>query len=100
MDSFKNFSAIDELLRNKEKLAALTKTVFEAVDTDGSGSIDIRELKVAMEYAARECGLEVPSDADVDETLSELDDDNSGTIDIKEFRELIVEALIALQQSK
>lgn len=88
---------IDELLADEAKLTEVTKAVFEAVDTDGSGSIDRRELKNAMESVAREANIKAPSDADVDEVLTGLDADNSGTIDVTEFRALIVEVLKALR---
>mmetsp|Transcript_22682 Transcript_22682/g.40830 ORF Transcript_22682/g.40830 Transcript_22682/m.40830 type:complete len:107 (+) Transcript_22682:46-366(+) len=88
---------IDELLADEAKLAEVTKAVFEAVDTDGSGSIDRRELKIAMESVALEANIAAPSDEDVNEVLLGLDADQSGTIDVHEFRALIIEVLKALR---
>mmetsp|Transcript_21268 Transcript_21268/g.39161 ORF Transcript_21268/g.39161 Transcript_21268/m.39161 type:complete len:105 (+) Transcript_21268:443-757(+) len=88
---------IDELLSDEAKLAEVTKAVFEAVDTDNSGSIDRKELKAAMESVAREANLPAPSEEDVNEVLNGLDADHSGTIDVHEFRILIVEVLKALR---
>jgi Ca2+-binding EF-hand superfamily protein len=90
-------SSIEELLADDAKLTEVTKAVFEAVDTDGSGAIDRRELKIAMESVAREAGIAAPSEADINEMLSGLDADHSGTIDVHEFKVLIVEVLKALQ---
>ena len=62
----------------------LFKRVFRAVDTDGSGTIDPKELKRAFE------ALDVPAtEKEVDRAFLLFDTDNNGTIDLDEFRDLL-----------
>merc|ERR1711907_210425 len=56
------------------------KEAFELFDTDASGNIDVRELKVAM----RALGFEVRSD-EVKKMVEDLDRDGDGTVDFDEF---------------
>ena len=50
-------------------------------DTDGSGSIDSKELKVAM----RALGFE-PKKEEIQKMISDVDDDGSGTIEYEASR--------------
>merc|ERR1711981_75078 len=56
------------------------REAFELFDTDGSGSIDAKELKVAM----RALGFE-PKKEEIRKMVSELDKDGDNTIDFDEF---------------
>ncbi len=56
------------------------REAFELFDTDGSGSIDAKELKVAM----RALGFE-PKKEEIQKLISELDSDGSGQIEWEEF---------------
>ena len=49
------------------------KEAFDLFDTDGSGSIDAKELKVAM----RALGFE-PKKEEIQKMISDVDDDGSG----------------------
>ena len=60
------------------------KEAFDLFDTDGSGSIDSKELKVAM----RALGFE-PRKDEVKRMISEMDKDGSGTIEYPEFEEMM-----------
>jgi centrin-1 len=53
-------------------------------DTDGSGTIDAKELKVAM----RALGFE-PRKEEVRKMIQDIDRDGSGTIDFPEFLEMM-----------
>merc|ERR1712080_451060 len=55
------------------------KEAFDLFDTDGSGSIDSKELKVAM----RALGFE-PRKEEIQKMISDVDDDGSGTIEYEE----------------
>jgi len=59
------------------------KEAFDLFDTDGSGSIDSKELKVAM----RALGFE-PKKEEIQKMISDVDDDGSGTIEYEEFLSL------------
>ncbi|KAK8937572.1 putative calcium-binding protein CML13 [Platanthera guangdongensis] len=56
------------------------KEAFELFDTDGSGTIDAKELNVAM----RALGFEM-NDEQINNMIAEVDKDGSGTIDFDEF---------------
>merc|ERR1711998_335331 len=56
------------------------KEAFDLFDTDGSGSIDAKELKVAM----RALGFE-PKKDEIQKMISDVDDSGDGEIDFDEF---------------
>ena len=60
------------------------KEAFDLFDTDGSGTIDAKELKVAM----RALGFE-PKKEEIKKMISDIDKDGSGTIDFSEFLEMM-----------
>lgn len=43
---------IEAILKDESQLNALVKCAFDAVDTDGSGDLDIDELHVIMKEVA------------------------------------------------
>ncbi|KAI8836863.1 hypothetical protein BC829DRAFT_365116, partial [Chytridium lagenaria] len=57
---------------------------FDLFDTDGSGTIDTKELKVAM----RALGFE-PKKDEIKRVIAEVDKTGTGTIDFNEFLELM-----------
>ncbi|KAL3674584.1 hypothetical protein V7S43_000531 [Phytophthora oleae] len=60
------------------------KEAFHLFDTDGSGSIDVRELKAAM----RALGFQVKK-AEIRQMIADIDKDESGTINLDEFIEMM-----------
>jgi centrin-1 len=60
------------------------REAFDLFDTDGSGSIDAKELKVAM----RTLGFE-PKKEEIKKMIADIDTDGSGTIDFNEFMEMM-----------
>merc|ERR1712190_691941 len=60
------------------------KEAFDLFDTDGSGEIDSKELKVAM----RALGFE-PKKEEIQKMISDVDDDGSGTIGYPEFLKMM-----------
>ncbi|KDD75499.1 hypothetical protein H632_c654p0 [Helicosporidium sp. ATCC 50920] len=61
-------------------MAVCCREAFDLFDTDGSGTIDIRELKVAM----RALGFE-PKKEEIRKLMTDLDKDGSGVMDYEEF---------------
>ena len=53
---------------------------FDAMDIDGSGGLDVFELKVIMDRVAGELGILGPTQADLESMLSEIDDDYDGVV--------------------
>merc|ERR1712182_193975 len=62
---------------------------FDLFDTDGSGSIDSKELKVAM----RALGFE-PKKEEIQKMISDVDDDGSGTIEYEEFLKMMTHKIL------
>ncbi|KAI8840898.1 centrin-1 [Chytridium lagenaria] len=60
------------------------REAFDLFDTDGSGTIDTKELKVAM----RALGFE-PKKDEIKRMIAEVDKTGTGTIDFNEFLELM-----------
>ena len=87
---------IEELLVSPERLRAVTKVLFDEVDKDKSGQIELPELRVAMHQIAYEANRPVPSEEDVIGVLQALDKDGSGSLNVEEFQVLITEVVKAL----
>ena len=64
------------------------KDAFDLFDTSGSGTIEPKELKVAL----RALGFE-PSKEDINKLVSEFDKDGSGTIDFHEFLAIMMKKM-------
>lgn len=60
------------------------KEAFDLFDTDGSGNIDQKELKVAM----RALGFE-PKREEIKKMIADVDKDGSGVIDYNEFLDMM-----------
>ena len=64
------------------------KEAFDLFDTDGSGSIDAKELKVAM----RALGFE-PKKEEIRKMIADADRDGSGVIDFNEFLDMMTQKM-------
>jgi Ca2+-binding EF-hand superfamily protein len=82
------------------KVLLVCRAMFQAVDTDGSGSIDAKELGALLTsiYEAEE--LEPPSDEKVAEMLQELDESGDGVIDFMEFCSFVIPVVVALLEDE
>lgn len=79
---------------NKDQYSneSLLLAAFKAIDTDGSGEIDIHELtEVLMDDKMKSAKEDDTGKADwLTEVLAEADGDGSGEIDFEEFKNLIM----------
>ena len=66
------------------------REAFYLFDTNGSGAIDAKELKVAM----RALGFE-PKKEEIKKMIAEIDKDGSGTIDFNEFLEMMTLKMVS-----
>jgi hypothetical protein len=64
------------------------REAFDLIDTDGSGSIDAKELNFAM----RALGFE-PKKEEIKRMIADIDTDRSGTIEFNEFATVVERAL-------
>merc|ERR1711907_399935 len=60
------------------------KAVFDVFDTDGGGSIDAKELGVAMGALGK-----TPNKHELEDMIAEVDEDKNGTIEFNEFLTLM-----------
>lgn len=67
------------------------KEAFDLFDTDGSGRIDAKELKVAM----RALGFE-PKKEEIKKIIQEIDRDGSGQIEFQDFLEVMSFKIVSL----
>lgn len=84
---------IEEILLNQKKLYQIAKNAFDTVDTDFSGTIDVKELRKVMTQLSYEIGSSPPSLKEVQDVFNFLDRDNNGMIDFEEFLVLIRDLL-------
>ena len=67
-----------------EEQVAECREAFNLFDTDGSGSIDVRELKAAM----RALGFQVKK-SEIRQIIADIDKDENGTVEFDEFCDLM-----------
>jgi Ca2+-binding EF-hand superfamily protein len=91
LDEFLQFMAMIKLL-------LVSAEMFQAVDTDESGSIDAKELKAVMTDIYQAEGLEPPTDETVAETLSQLDTSGTGTIDFMDFSAFLIPIILEMAE--
>ncbi len=88
---------IKKLLADENALKEIAEAAFKRVDTDGSGTIDKKELKALMDEASQ--GNFPPiSESELEEIYNGLDQNKDGKISVDEFTVLIkavLESMIA-----
>ena len=87
--------SIKNVLTNKKKIDKIAKVIFDMVDKDGSGLIELTEFEVVMNNISLDMGMKLPSSSDIRTIFNTLDSDRSGLISTKEFKLLIVSILEA-----
>ena len=87
--------SIKTVLTNKKKIDKIAKVIFDMVDKDGSGLIELTEFEVVMNNISLDMGMKLPSSSDIRTIFNTLDTDRSGLISTKEFKLLIVSILEA-----
>merc|ERR1712028_180912 len=75
-----NKSAKNKKFELTEEQKQEIREAFDLFDTDGSGTIDAKELKVGM----RALGFE-PKKEEIQKMISDIDKDGNGDIDFEEF---------------
>ncbi|XP_074530315.1 uncharacterized protein cetn4 [Halichoeres trimaculatus] len=64
------------------------KEAFDLFDTDGTGTIDVKELKVAI----RALGFE-PKKVEIKQMIADIDKEGSGTIDFSSFLSMMTQKM-------
>ena len=86
-------ASIQEILDDDEKLTQVSDAVFDEVDTDKSGLIDVTELGNVMKKFARDAEIPEPTDVMIQAAVDELDTNNDGVVNRPEFK-VLVEAIL------
>lgn len=84
--------ASKDILSDEPKFQAMCKAIFDELDKDKSGSIDVKELEGALTKSAKQTGLPPPSKQDVQDAVKLFDKNKDGTIQLKEFVEVTRES--------
>merc|ERR1711939_577858 len=80
--------------RRKKKMIVELRKIFESMDTDGSGMLDLQELHSAPDDVLQKVvqGAGGSDIRDIDQIWQALDDDGSGTVQIEEFCDYMMKA--------
>ena len=87
--------SVKKVLSNPKKVEKITKVIFDMVDKDGSGLIELNEFEVVMNTISLDMGMQPPTLSEVRSIFNTLDTDRSGLVSTKEFKLLIVSILEA-----
>ena len=71
---------------NKERDLHALRKVFATFDKDGSGTIDVVELKACLKAMGQR-----PTPLELQELLSQMDTDGNGVIDFDEFAAVMID---------
>lgn len=85
--------SVKNILKNQKQIDKITKVIFDSVDADGSGLIELSEFEIVMQTISRDMGLHKPTQKEIKTIFRMLDGDNSGLVSIKEFKLLILSIL-------
>ncbi|XP_029443119.1 caltractin-like [Rhinatrema bivittatum] len=69
------------------------RDAFDLFDTDGSGTIDVKELKVAM----RALGFE-PKKEEIKKMITDIDKEGSGTINFEDFLAMMTQKMVQVEK--
>jgi Ca2+-binding EF-hand superfamily protein len=81
------------LLSDDQALLEASKPAFQALDNDGSGYIDEKELFNAMTSMANEAGISVPTLEQLQQAMQAIDRNRDGKVSLDEFLELMRQTL-------
>lgn len=85
-----NLSFIQE---DESKLKDICANAYMQLDADGSGSIDLSEVKDMLLRQADEMLIEPPTQFELDELSNFLDPDGDGQMTFQEFYFLVIQML-------
>ena len=81
-------------------MGVITDMAFDAVDADGSKSLDQEELLEITQAVAIEMRINPPGENDIFEVLEQLDQDNDGEVSKSEFFQLMSLVLNSMLESE
>lgn len=90
------FLVLLSLLYHYNRLKSL-HIIFGSLDEDGSGSIDMDELKSALGFVKKKImhsGIKSISSSELDDLFESMDEDGNGEVDFFEFKTALVSAML------
>ena len=90
--------SIQDILDDDEKLTQVSDAVFDEVDTDKSGLIDVTELGNVMKQVAADAEVPLPTDEQIQGALMALDTNMDGVVSRPEFKELVSAILVSIAE--
>ncbi len=84
------YNALTQLLDDEESFGKVVKAVFNVIDKDNSGTIELNEIEDFIENVCKEMGINKnPDKNSIKEVFKELDEDHSNSIDEKELAKFL-----------
>eukprot|EP00826_Nyctotherus_ovalis_P042044 TRINITY_DN428_c0_g1_i3.p2 TRINITY_DN428_c0_g1~~TRINITY_DN428_c0_g1_i3.p2 ORF type:complete len:110 (-),score=33.17 TRINITY_DN428_c0_g1_i3:81-410(-) len=101
MDEAKsNLDMVNVLLNNEKLFNQVVKTVFDSIDTDKSGSLELSEMEGFMRKVCDEMNIKGgPNKSEINEIFESLDTDKSKSIGIDEMGAFLKKILLDQQKS-
>lgn len=84
------------LLQKSRWVETMVRRMHAEADTDGSGSLNIKELRNVVESVYTSLGEPLPPEKEIQEVATEVlldNDDGDGELDIQEFHSVMIELL-------
>ena len=78
--------------RFREHIRTEAKHCFAKVDNDGGGTLDRKEIGLAIAQLAMKRKTSPPPDAEVDKLFAKADVDKGGSLDLNEFAQLCLDS--------
>ena len=85
MDLQETIAIIEALLGNETAFEQLVECVFDSIDTDKSGSIEIEEIETFIKDVCKEGLGEAPDKESIKAVFDLLDEDHSNSIEKSEL---------------
>ncbi len=85
---------MQDLLKDKDKVDAVAKNLFNLYDTNKNGVICEKELSSALIAFTSGSGAPVPDEQTIKQTFLSLDTNGDGSLSLDEFKEFLIKTLI------
>ena len=95
-----NLDMVNVLLNNEKLFNQVVKTVFDSIDTDKSGSLELCEMESFMRKVCDEMNIKGgPNKSEINEIFDSLDTDKSKSIGLDEMAAFLKKILLDQQKA-
>ena len=95
-----NLDMVNVLLGNEKLFNQVVKTVFDSIDTDKSGTLEISEMENFMKKVCEEMNIKGgPNKSEINEIFDSLDTDKSKNIGMDEMGDFLKKILLDQQKA-